>query len=166
MTGWAMPDKRPSTSVEGVAPPITWWAKADVVQRKRTATSAVRQSRRTPIIFPHCSPSSGPSFAYLQDYSSRRIDRKRKVAHRHWVVVHLIRLDHYPALTKRARQPLTGRDRRSLIRERTGNAVRNDCSKAAAAPATVSGEPVPHCHWEQSREGGHGRGPASQETCR
>src|SRR5215470_16153388 len=38
--------------------------------------------------------------------------------------------------------------RRSLTRERTGNAVRNVGSKSAAAPATVSGEPVPHGHWD------------------
>ena len=52
------------------------------------------------------------------------------------------------ALTKRRWRPLSARDRRSLIRERTGNAVRNECSKAAAAPATVGGEPVPNCHWD------------------
>ena len=39
--------------------------------------------------------------------------------------------------------------RRSLVRERTGNVVRNCGSKSTAAPATVSGEPVPHCHWGQ-----------------
>ena len=33
-------------------------------------------------------------------------------------------------------------------RERRGNAVRNSGSKSAAAPATVSGEPVPQSHWE------------------
>src|SRR3979409_1108667 len=32
-------------------------------------------------------------------------------------------------------------------RERTGNAVRNASSQAAAAPATVSGEPEPQSHW-------------------
>ena len=37
---------------------------------------------------------------------------------------------------------------------------------SAAAPATVSGELVPQCHWGDPREGGDGRRPASQETCR
>jgi hypothetical protein len=55
--------------------------------------------------------------------------------------------------------------RRPLARERTGNAVRNAGSNAAAAPATVSGEPIPG-HWGRTREGGYGHGPASQETCR
>ena len=41
-----------------------------------------------------------------------------------------------------------------------------ECSNSAAAPATVSGEPEPQCHWARSREGGDGHGPASQETYR
>jgi hypothetical protein len=112
----------------------------------------------------YCSRKTAPSVQRLHhlplfvaspraplDYSPQRIDRKRDAA---------------AALTKRGGRPFTGCDRRSLIRERTGNAVRNECSKAAAAPATVGGEPVPNCHWGDPREGGDGRRAASQETCR
>src|SRR3954447_9461097 len=38
----------------------------------------------------------------------------------------------------------------------TGNAVRAERPKSAAAPATVSGEPEPNSHWEIPREGGEG----------
>src|SRR5262249_49702177 len=63
-------------------------------------------------------------------------------------------------LTNDMPRPLSGGDRRSLGREITGNAVRKPdqrgASNAAAAPATVSGEPIPQSHWE-TREGGAGR---------
>src|SRR5215470_3327681 len=54
-----------------------------------------------------------------QDYSSRRVDRKRRGV---------------SALTKRAPRPLTGCDRRSLVRERIGNAVRNEVPKPQLPP--------------------------------
>src|SRR5450631_1472810 len=68
-------------------------------------------------------------------------------------------------IDKRPGRTAKWRHRRPLARERTGNAVRNEGSYAAAAPATVSGEPIPG-HWGKTREGGYGHGPASQETCR
>jgi hypothetical protein len=66
------------------------------------------------------------------------------------------------SLTNDAQRPLSSADRRSLDRGTTGNAVRKPAPSlpspvcragrvvfnAAAAPATVSGEPVPQSHWE------------------
>jgi hypothetical protein len=76
-----------------------------------------------------------------------------------------------PAIDNGTRQPLTAPNRRSLgARGIIGNAVRKQAhsriSNAAAAPATVSGEPVPLEATGTSREGGDGQRPASQETYR
>ena len=52
------------------------------------------------------------------------------------------------ALTKRGGVPLVPQfDGLFPTKEPNGNAVRNFGSQAAAAPATVSGEPVPNGHW-------------------
>jgi hypothetical protein len=69
----------------------------------------------------------------------------REPAQRRWKLRRL-------SLTNDAQQPLSSADRRSLDRGTTGNAVRKPDLvppfNAAAAPATVSGEPVPQSHWE------------------
>ena len=69
-------------------------------------------------------------------------------------------------IDKGASPPLKWPDRRSLVKRANRERGTDFRSKSAAAPATVSGEPEPHCHWGIPREGGEGLRPASQETCR
>jgi hypothetical protein len=46
ITGWPRPDKRPSPKVDGVFPPIRWWADAGVIVKRNAgiARKAVRRS--------------------------------------------------------------------------------------------------------------------------
>src|SRR5262245_36672308 len=87
----------------------------------------------------------------LRDYIRRGIDRKRNGA---------------SALTKRRWRPLSGCDQRSLTRERTGNAVRNVRFQCRSCPRNCKRRARTTLPLGTTREGGDGRRPASQETCR
>src|SRR5262249_28589803 len=110
-----------------------------------TVAGAAVASGKALTTFPFSSHPRGSRRQH--DYSCRGIDRKR---------------GRVPALTKRGWSPLSACDRRSLTRERTGNAVRNHVPRPQLPPHREAGSPGPFATGENPGKAVRGGDPRAR----